>query len=179
VADNSCGRSAKSPVQPHVRSTAPLFVLHTTSADSAYARRVYSEHEIGLSAPISAESVQNKQPLVAQSVFFPTMFQHQFGALTLHFFNQPQRSLNSENDMSSDRKKLSLATLIVGGLAIWAIVCLAIHGPAIAVYLAIQAVTSGVFVWEMRRIERLGEQQKAARLKETASSDVAAEAQAA
>jgi hypothetical protein len=31
----------------------------------AHARRVYSEHEIGLSAPISAEGVQNKQPLVA------------------------------------------------------------------------------------------------------------------
>jgi hypothetical protein len=31
----------------------------------AHARRVYSEHGIGLSAPISAESVQNKQPLVA------------------------------------------------------------------------------------------------------------------
>jgi hypothetical protein len=33
----------------------------------AHARRVYSEHGIGLSAPISAESVQNKQPLVAQA----------------------------------------------------------------------------------------------------------------
>jgi hypothetical protein len=33
--------------------------------DDAHARRVYSEHGIGLSAPISAESVQNKQPLVA------------------------------------------------------------------------------------------------------------------
>jgi hypothetical protein len=166
-------------VQPHVRSAAQQFVLHTSSADAAHARRVYFEHEIGLSAPISAESVQNKQPLVAQSVFFPAMLQQQFGALTLHFFNQPRRSLNSENDMNSDRKKLSLTTLIVGGLSGWAIVCFYIHGPAIAVYLAIQAVTSGVFVWEMRRIERLGEQQKAARLKETASSDVAAEAQAA
>jgi hypothetical protein len=35
----------------------------------AHARRVHSEHEIGLSAPISAESVQNKQPLVAQPAF--------------------------------------------------------------------------------------------------------------
>jgi hypothetical protein len=35
----------------------------------AHARRVYSEHGIGLSAPISAESVQNKQPLVAQAIF--------------------------------------------------------------------------------------------------------------
>jgi hypothetical protein len=33
----------------------------------AHARRVYSEHRIGLSAPISAESVQNKQPLVAHN----------------------------------------------------------------------------------------------------------------
>jgi hypothetical protein len=34
----------------------------------AHARRVYSGHGIGLSAPISAEGVQNKQPLVALSV---------------------------------------------------------------------------------------------------------------
>jgi hypothetical protein len=34
----------------------------------AHARRVYSGHGIGFSAPISAESVQNKQPLVAQPV---------------------------------------------------------------------------------------------------------------
>jgi hypothetical protein len=33
--------------------------------NTAHARRVYSEHGIGLSASISAESVQNKQPLVA------------------------------------------------------------------------------------------------------------------
>jgi tetratricopeptide (TPR) repeat protein len=35
--------------------------------EPAHARRVCSEHGIGLSAPIHAESVQNKQPLVAQA----------------------------------------------------------------------------------------------------------------
>jgi hypothetical protein len=38
----------------------------TWGGAAAHARRVYSEHGIGLSAPISAESVQNKQPLVAR-----------------------------------------------------------------------------------------------------------------
>jgi glycerophosphoryl diester phosphodiesterase len=36
-----------------------------TGAVNAHARRVYSGHGIGFSAPISAESVQNKQTLVA------------------------------------------------------------------------------------------------------------------
>jgi len=47
-------------VRRHAARAEQLFV-------EAHARRVYSEHEIGLSAPISAESVQNKQPLVAHS----------------------------------------------------------------------------------------------------------------
>lgn len=81
--------------------------------------------------------------------------------------------------MSSDRKPSSLTKLIVGGLSVWAVVCFFIHGPAIAAYLAIQAVTSGVFAWEMRRIERVGEQQKAARAKTAVLAEPASDAQAA
>ncbi|MDA0589712.1 MAG: hypothetical protein O2820_19505 [Planctomycetota bacterium] len=81
--------------------------------------------------------------------------------------------------MSSDSKKFNLTILIVGGLAVWAIVCFFIHGPAIAAYLVIQAVTSGVFAWEMRRIERVAAQQKAARVKAGELTGVVPSAQAA
>jgi hypothetical protein len=43
----------------------PEKTMHRLPLISAHARRVYSRHGIGFSAPISAESVQNKQPLVA------------------------------------------------------------------------------------------------------------------
>lgn len=69
-----------------------------------------------------------------------------------------------ECDMNNDRKTISLSTLITTGLAVWAITCFFIHGEVIAVYLAIQAATSGVFAWEMRRIER-----KAAEARQPAS----------
>jgi hypothetical protein len=81
--------------------------------------------------------------------------------------------------MSSDRKTFNLTGLIVGGLSIWAVVCFFIHGPAIAAYLAIQAVTSGVFAWEMRRIERVAAQQKAARVEAAKLTGAVPDAQAA
>lgn len=57
-------------------------------------------------------------------------------------------------EMNSDRKPIPLRLLIGGGLTVWAAVCLIIHGPVIAFYIALQLVTSGIFVWEMRRVER-------------------------
>jgi hypothetical protein len=81
--------------------------------------------------------------------------------------------------MSSDRKRLSLTKLIVGGLTVWAVVCYFIHGPAIAAYLAIQAITSGIFAWEMRRIERRAEEQKLARLQQASSGESVTETRAA
>ena len=47
----------------------------------------------------------------------------------------------------------SLAVLLVGGLALWAIACFVLHGPVILAYIAIQAATSGVFALEMKRIQ--------------------------
>lgn len=47
-----------------------------------------------------------------------------------------------------------LALLIVGGLTIWAIACLLLQGPAILMYIGIQAITSGIFAWEMHRLEK-------------------------
>jgi hypothetical protein len=48
----------------------------------------------------------------------------------------------------------SLVALLGGGLALWAIACLALHGPVILAYIAIQVATSGIFALEMRRIEK-------------------------
>jgi len=47
-----------------------------------------------------------------------------------------------------------LAVLLVGGLTLWAIACVLLHGPAILTYIGLQAVTSGIFAWEMTRLER-------------------------
>lgn len=46
-----------------------------------------------------------------------------------------------------------LASLIIGGLTVWAGACLFIHGPAIIAYIGLQVLTSGVFAWQMRRVE--------------------------
>lgn len=67
-----------------------------------------------------------------------------------------------ENLMNNDRKTLRLATLISGGLAVWAVAFFVVHGPVIVAYLALQVLTSGVFVWEMRRIEQKSVQSKLA-----------------
>lgn len=56
--------------------------------------------------------------------------------------------------MKSERKPIPLKVLIGGALAIWATVCFFIHGPVIVMYVALQVVTAGLFVWEMRRVER-------------------------
>jgi hypothetical protein len=48
----------------------------------------------------------------------------------------------------------SLVALLGGGLVLWAIACLALHGPVILAYIAIQVATSGIFALEMRRIEK-------------------------
>lgn len=48
----------------------------------------------------------------------------------------------------------SLAVLLTGGMTIWAIACVALHGPVILAYIAIQLATSGLFALEMRRITK-------------------------
>lgn len=47
-----------------------------------------------------------------------------------------------------------LGLLITGGLSVWAISCFLVHGPAIFAYVALQAVTSGVFAWQMNQMEK-------------------------
>lgn len=56
--------------------------------------------------------------------------------------------------MNSERKPIPLRMLIGGALAIWATVCFYIHGLVIVVYVALQVATAGLFVWEMRRVEK-------------------------
>ncbi|MDA0284639.1 MAG: hypothetical protein O3B13_01050 [Planctomycetota bacterium] len=50
------------------------------------------------------------------------------------------------------KSTLSLTTLLVSGLSLWAVACFALHGPVILAYIAIQLATSGIFALEMRRI---------------------------
>ena len=47
-----------------------------------------------------------------------------------------------------------LALLLVGGLITWTVACLLLHGPAILMYIGIQTITSGIFAWEMHRLEK-------------------------
>ena len=44
--------------------------------------------------------------------------------------------------------------LIITALCLWTAACLFVHGPVILVYICFQALTSGVFALEMRRIEK-------------------------
>ncbi len=68
----------------------------------------------------------------------------------------------------------SLVALLGGGLALWAMACLALHGPVILAYIAIQIATSGIFALEMRRIEKSIPQRATATAKAGNSSTRAA-----
>ena len=46
----------------------------------------------------------------------------------------------------------SLVALLIGCFCLWAVAGVAIHGPVILAYIAIQLATSGIFALEMRRI---------------------------
>jgi hypothetical protein len=48
----------------------------------------------------------------------------------------------------------SMKKLIITALCLWTAACLFVHGPVILVYICFQALTSGVFALEMRRIEK-------------------------
>ena len=48
----------------------------------------------------------------------------------------------------------SLPVVIAGSLTIWALLCFALHGPAIFAYIGLQAITSGVFAYAFWRTEK-------------------------
>lgn len=57
------------------------------------------------------------------------------------------------HNMSEKKSALQLSVLIGGCLVVWAIAGFFTHGPAILAYIGFQLVTSGVFVWQMRKTE--------------------------
>lgn len=53
---------------------------------------------------------------------------------------------------------LSLRNLLIGGLAVWAILCFTVHGISIIAYIGLQLSTTGLFAWDMHRIEKKSQQ---------------------
>lgn len=56
--------------------------------------------------------------------------------------------------MKDQKSAPHLGLFLGGALTIWAIACFLTHGPVILAYIGLQAVTSGVFAWQMMRIEK-------------------------
>jgi len=53
-----------------------------------------------------------------------------------------------------DRSAATTAKILTAGLAAWAISCIVIHGMPIVGYIGLQVLTSGIFAWQMGRIEK-------------------------
>jgi len=62
--------------------------------------------------------------------------------------------------MNCDTTPQRLLMLVAGGLTVWAVLCFVIHGAAIVAYIGLQALTTGLFVWDMRRIEKRSVQKR-------------------
>ena len=62
--------------------------------------------------------------------------------------------------MNRDPSPQRLLTLVAGGLTAWAVLCFVIHGTAIVAYIGLQTLTTGLFIWDMRRIEKRSQQEK-------------------
>ena len=48
----------------------------------------------------------------------------------------------------------SLLQIVVAEVAVWAVLCMLVHGPAILAYIALQVATSGVFAFAVERSYR-------------------------
>ena len=57
--------------------------------------------------------------------------------------------------MNDKKSAPNLGLLLGGALSVWAIACFLTHGPVILAYIGFQAVASGIFAWQMFRIEKL------------------------
>lgn len=57
--------------------------------------------------------------------------------------------------MNDQKSAPKLGMLLGIALTIWAVACYLTHGPVILAYLGFQLATSGVFAWQMMRIEKL------------------------
>ena len=56
--------------------------------------------------------------------------------------------------MKESKASPNLGMLLGGALALWATACFLMHGPGILMYIGLQAMTSGIFAWQMFRIEK-------------------------
>ncbi len=56
--------------------------------------------------------------------------------------------------MNDQKSAPKLGLLLAGVLSVWAVACFLTHGPVILAYIGFQAVTSGIFAWQMFRIEK-------------------------
>lgn len=68
---------------------------------------------------------------------------------------QQSLNLNSEHVMNDQKSAPNLGLLLGGALSVWAVACFLTHGPVILAYIGFQAVTSGIFAWQMFRIQKL------------------------
>ena len=68
---------------------------------------------------------------------------------------QQSLNLNSEHVMNDQKSAPNLGLLLGGALSVWAVACFLTHGPVILAYIGFQVVTSGIFAWQMFRIEKL------------------------
>jgi|GEM_PF-2156081 len=58
--------------------------------------------------------------------------------------------------MNDQKSAPKLGLLLAGFLSVWAVTaCFLTHGPVILAYIGFQAATSGIFAWQMFRIEKL------------------------
>lgn len=64
----------------------------------------------------------------------------------------------------------SLPVVIAGSLTVWALLCFALHGPAIFAYIGLQAITSGVFAYAFWRTEKMMKENRANTLKPKAEA---------
>ena len=66
-------------------------------------------------------------------------------------------------------EQIKLSYLLAAEFVVWAVLCVAVHGPAILCYVAFQAATSGVFAYA---IHRSYQQHVAAAHKQKAAGDL-------
>lgn len=50
--------------------------------------------------------------------------------------------------------KVPFSLLLGGALVVWGVSCVLVHGPAIIGYVSLQILTSGVFAWQIFRVEQ-------------------------
>ncbi|MBI1310977.1 hypothetical protein GC176_06680 [bacterium] len=55
--------------------------------------------------------------------------------------------------MKDPKTAPKLGMLLGSALLAWAVTCFLMHGPVILAYVGLQAITSGIFAWQMFKIQ--------------------------